>query len=109
MRIAAYALRLVPKHAHFRSSDKSVTDPSELELLEAKRLQLSQIDSFPAEIKLLDKDKSVNKSNRKVVCSPFIVPNGFLRSIGRIRRLVETSFEAKHPVILDARPIWLNL
>ena len=89
---------LIPRHAHFRLSDRSVTKTSELEIDEAKLLQLSQIDSFPAEIKLLDSDKSLRTSSRIAVYFPFIGPNGLLRSTGRIRPLVETSFEAEHEI-----------
>ena len=44
-----------------------------------------------------------------MVYSPFIGPNGFSRSSGRIRRLNETSFEAKHPVLLDGRHYLVKL
>ena len=68
-----------------------------------KTPQRSQIDSFTTEIKLLDSEKTVSKSSRIAVYTPFIGPNGLLRSTGRIRRLVGTSFEVKQPVILDDR------
>ena len=62
LRIAAYVLRFIPRNAHLRSSVRSVADPSELNLAEAKLLQPFQIVSFPAEIKLLDSDKPVKNS-----------------------------------------------
>ena len=34
--------------------------------------------------------------------SPFIGPNGLIRSTGRIQRLSATAFEARHPIILDS-------
>ena len=57
LRIAAYVLRFNPRNAHLSSSDRSLTSPSELNLAEAKPLQLSHIVSFPAKIKLLDSEK----------------------------------------------------
>ena len=63
LRIAAYVLRFIPRNAPLRLSDRIVTESSELKLAEAKLLQLSQIVSFPAEIKLLDSDKPVKNSS----------------------------------------------
>ena len=35
--------------------------------------------------------------------SPFIGPNGLIRSTGRIQRLSATAFETRHSIILDSR------
>ena len=59
LRIVAYVLRFISRNAPLRLSERSVTEPSELKLAETKLFQLSQIVSFPAEIKLLDSDKPV--------------------------------------------------
>ena len=78
-------LRLSPKHKHFRSPDKAIIDPAELVIAEEKRLQLSQLESFPAESKRLAAGKYVKTSSRISSYSHFIGPNGFIRSTGRIR------------------------
>ena len=66
-------------------------------------LQLSQLESLPAESKQLLAGKYVKKSIRISSYSPFIGPNGLFRSTGRIQRLSATAFETRHPIILDSR------
>ena len=102
-RLVAYMLRLSPKHKHFRSPDKAITDPAELVNAEEKLLQLSQLESFTAEIKQLAAGKYVKTSSRISLYSPFIGPNGLIRSTGRIQRLSATAFETHHSIILDSR------
>ena len=102
-RLFAYMLRLSPKHRHFRSPDKAIIDPAELVISEEKLLQLSQLESFPAESKQLAAGKYVKTSSRISSYSPFIGPNGLIRSTGRIQRLSATAFETRHPIILDSR------
>ena len=46
-------MRPSPKHRHFRSPDKAIIDPAELVISEEKLLQLSQLESIPAESKQL--------------------------------------------------------
>ncbi|XP_063711138.1 uncharacterized protein LOC134839491 [Symsagittifera roscoffensis] len=48
-RLVAGVLRLSPKHKHFRSPGKAIIDSAELVIAEEKLLQLSQLESFPAE------------------------------------------------------------
>ena len=110
-RLVAYMLRLSPEHRHFRSPDKTIIDPPELVNAEEKLLQLSQLESFPAESKQLAAGKYVKISSRISSCSPFIGPNGLIRSTGRIQRLSATAFETRHPIIFDSRhrPIRLFL
>ena len=95
-------LRLSPKHRHFRSPDKAIIDPAELVIAEEKLLQLSQLESFPAENKQLAAGKYVKKSSRISSYSPFIGPNGLIRSTGRIQRLSATALETRHPIISSA-------
>ena len=102
-RLVAYMLRLSPKHRHFGSPDKSIIDPAELVIAEEKLLQLSQLESFPAESKQLAAGKYVITSSRISSYSPFNGPNGLIRSTGRIQRLSATAFETRHPIILDSR------
>ena len=102
-------LRLSPKHRHFRSPDKAIIDPAELVILGEKRLQLSQLQSFPAESKQLTAGKYVKTSSRISSYSPFIGPNGLIRPTGRIQRLSATAFETRHPIILDSRHCLIRL
>ena len=96
-------MRLSPKHRHFRSPDKAIIDPAELVLAVEKLLQLSQLESFPAESKQLTAGKYVKTSNRLSSYSPFIGPNGLIRSTGHIQRLSATAFETRHSIISDSR------
>ena len=102
-RLVAYMLRLSPKHRHFRSPDKAIIDPAEPVIAEENFLQLSQLESFPAESKQLAAAKYVKKSSRISLYSPFIGRNGLIRSTGGFQRLSATAFETRHPIVLDSR------
>ena len=109
LRIAAYVLRLLPKHAGYRNPDGSITDPTELDEAERHLQYLVQGESFEAERKDLLDNKFVKRSSRIAPHSPFISPNGLIRSTGRIKRLTEVGFNLKYPIILDARHPFLKL
>ena len=70
--------RLSPKHRHFRSPDKAIIDPAELVIAVEKPLQLSQLESFPAESKQLAAGKNVKTSSRISSFSPFIGRKRFI-------------------------------
>ena len=109
LRITAYALRLLPSHECYRNADGSIINPTELD--EAKRhLQyLVQGESFSAERKDLLQNKSVKRSSRIAAFSPFTGSTRLIRSVGRIKRLVEVHFYVKHPIVLDARHAFVKL
>ena len=109
LRIAAYVLRLLPKHAGYRNPDGSITDPTELDEAERHLQYLVQGESFEAERKDLLDNKFVKRSSRIAPHSPFISPNGLIRSLGRIKRSIEVGFNVKHPIILDARHPFVKL
>ena len=109
LRIAAYVLRLLPKHAGYRNPDGSITDPTELDEAERHLHYLVQGESFEAERKDLLDNKFVKRSSRIAPRSPFISPNGLIRSSGRIKRLIEVGLNVKYPIILDARYPFLKL
>ena len=90
LRIAAYVLRLLPKHAGYRNPDGSITDPTELHLQ-----YLVQGESFETERKDLLDNKSAILSSRIAPHSPFLSPNGLIRSSGRIKRLMEVGLIVK--------------
>ena len=73
-----------------------------LDIAEQKLIYMSQGESFPSEQKLLRSGKVITGNSRIVKYSPFIGPDGILRSTGRISRLVNSDFNCKHPIILDA-------
>ena len=102
-RTVAFLLRWLPSHKHFRSSILEITDPSEMDIAEQKLIHLSQGETFPSELKLLRAGKVITRNSRIVKYSPFIGPAGNLRSTRRISRLVNSDFDSKHPIILDAR------
>ena len=101
VRIAAYILRLLPRHRHFRSRDLKITDSVELSLAEEKVLLLSQRESFRDELKCLSKENSIANTSRIRSFSPFFGPGGLLKSTGRTKRLDWIEFDTKHPIILD--------
>ena len=100
--IAAYVLRLLPKHAGYRNLDGSITDPTELDEAERHLQYLVQGESFATERKNLLDNKSVKRSSRIAPHSSFICPNWLIRSSGRIKRLIEVGFNVKYTIILDA-------
>ena len=103
LRIAAYVLRLLPKHAGYRNLDGSITDPTELDEAERHLQYLVQGESFETKIKDLLDNKSVNRNSRIAPQSPFLSPNGLIRSSGRIKWLMKVGFNVKYPITLDAR------
>ncbi|XP_075250920.1 uncharacterized protein LOC142343117 [Convolutriloba macropyga] len=103
VRITAYFLRILPKHAHFRSSDASILRPDELQVAEAKLQFLVQSESFPLEKKQLLDEKHLIRKSPISPYTPFIGPNALIRSSGRIKLLVEADYDIKHPIILDSR------
>ena len=58
---------------------------------------------FPVELITLTTGKPIKNSSKISTYSPFIYPAGIIRSTGRIVRLMNTEFDTKHPIILDAR------
>ena len=65
--------------------------------------------SFEAERKDLLDNKFVKRSSRSAPHSPFICPNGLIRSSGHIKRLIEIGFNVNYPIILDARHPFVKL
>ena len=53
--------------------------------------------SFPVELKTLIAGKPIKNTSKIATYSPFIGPAGIIHSTGRILRLVNTEFDAKHP------------
>ena len=96
-------LRLGSKHRHDRTKVKEITNPIELETAKQRFLLISQKESFEAEYLLLSCDKTVKKSSRIAQYAPFMGLAFLIRSTGQIRRLVETEYDTKHPIILDGR------
>ena len=103
LRVTAYILRLLPKNEAYRTSSGSITDPDELQNAETKLLYLVQQESFPTENRSLLKKSQLNSTSKILQFSPFIGPQGLLRATGRTKQLEATTFEAKHPVLLDGR------
>ena len=79
VRITAYLLRILPKHASYRTPDRNICNPDELRVAEAKLQFLIQLESFPVEQKLLFDGKQINKKSRIAPFSPFIGPNALIR------------------------------
>ena len=102
-RVVAFMLRLSPKHRHYRTKVKEITNPVELETAKQRLLLIFQKESFEAEYLLLSCDKIVKKSSGISQYVPFMGPAFLIRSTGRIGLLIENEYDAKHPIILDGR------
>ena len=106
LRVAAYILRLLPKNEAYRSITGAITDPSELENAQMKLVYTTQSESFPTEERNLIKNSPLSSSSKILQFSPFIGPQGLLRATGRTKKLNVSSFDAKHPILLDShRPV----
>ena len=108
-REVALMLRMQPSHKHFCGKDLRITDPTELDIAESKLVHLAQMESFPIELETLTAGKPIKNSSKIAIYSPFIGPAGIIRSTGRIVRLVNTEFDTKHPILLDARHTLVGL
>ena len=103
LRIMAYVMRVHPKHKPFRTMDKSLQDPFEMDIAQQKVQYLAQGESFPGIRKQLLENKCISRSSPLLQYSPFVGSAGLIRSTGRIQRLEEVAFDMKHPILLDAR------
>ena len=90
-------------HKHFRGEDLQITDPTELDIAEIKLIHHAQIESFPVVWKTLTTGKPLNNSSKIATYSPFKRSGWIVCSTGRIVRLVNTKFDTKHPILLDAQ------
>ena len=88
-------LRLLPSQAQFRGT--SIEINLGLDIAEKKLIHLTQVNSFPVEMKLLTAGKAIKSNSDIGTCSPF------LDSDGRIKRLFDTKCGTSHPFLLDTR------
>ncbi len=95
--------RLLRSSDIFRTPDRNVADPYLLSRAEERIHFLVQSQCFSEERKCLLKESSISKSSRIVAYCPFMGPNGLLRSLGRLRNLVEADYIMKHPAVRDAK------
>ena len=77
------------------------TDPADLAIAKIKLLILAQFELFPVKLNLQSGITTEKRSNRIAGYSPFVGPGANIRSTGRLHILAETTFETKHPIILD--------
>ena len=82
-------LRMLPSHKCFRGKDLRITNPTEIQIAENKLIHLAQMESIPVVL--------------------ITLTAGIIRSTGRIVRLVNTEFDTKHPILLDARHTLIRL
>ncbi|XP_075258504.1 uncharacterized protein LOC142350541 [Convolutriloba macropyga] len=103
LRIVAYVLRILPRHATYRSVDGNIVEPEEVTAAEKKLQLLTQAESFPIELMQRRSSKKISKRIPIAAYSPFVGPGGLLRSSGRIKRFTDLEFSLKLPIILDGR------
>ena len=101
LRIVTYVLRILPRHATYRSVDGSIVEHEEITAAEKKLQLLTQAESFPIELMQLRSSKKISKRSPIAAYSPFVGPGGLLRSSDRIKRFTELEFSLKHLIILD--------
>ena len=101
--IKKFTLRMLPSQKHFRDKDLRINDPIELDIAENKTIHLAQMKSFTVELKRLTTGKPIKNTSIMATYSLFVDPAGIIRSISRIVCLVNTEFDTKHPILLDAR------
>ena len=103
LRIVAYVLRILPRHATYRSVDGNIVEPGEITAAEKKLQLLTQAESFLIELMQLRSSKKISKRSPIAAYSPFVGPAGLIRSSGRIKPFSDLEFSLKHPIILDGR------
>ena len=67
-----------------------------------KLFYTTQSKSFPTEKRNLLKNSPFSSSSKILQFFPFIGPQGLLRATGRTKKLDVSSFDAKHPVLVDS-------
>ena len=102
LRVVAYMLRLQPKNEVYRTDTGSITDPIELENAQQRLFHVIQNESFSSEKRNLLRNSPLSSSSKILQFSPFIGPQGLLRATGRTKQLQTSSFDAKHPILLDS-------
>ena len=98
LRIMAYLMRVHHRHKKFRTNDRSLQDPLELDIAEEKVQYLAQSESFPGIRKQLLQGKCCSRSSSLLPYSPFVGQGG-----------LGVAFDMKHPILLDARHPVVNL
>ena len=96
-------LRMQPSHKLFRGKDLRITDPTELDIAESKRIHLAQMESFPFELKTLNAGKTIKNSSEIATYSPFFLVPLVSFVPPTDRGLVDFEFNTKHPILIDAR------
>ena len=89
---------MLPSHYHLRGKDLRITNPTEIDFAE-NNLVHGILPRWP---KTLTADNPIKNRSKIAKYSQFFGPTGIIRSIGRIVRLVNTQFDTKHPIILEA-------
>ena len=102
-------LRMLASHKHFCGNDLRISNLTELIFAESKLLHLARMESFLVELKTLTAGKTIKNRIKIATYSPFIGPAGIIFSTGRIVRLVDTKFDTKHQILLDARHTLVRL
>ena len=103
LRIMAYVMRVHPKHKRFRTMNKSLQDPFEMDIAHQIVQYLAQDESFSGIRKQLFENKCISRSSPLLQYSPFVGSAGLIWSTGRIQRLEGVAFDMKHPILFDAR------
>ena len=107
-RITAHILWLLPSFECCRNIDGSIIDPTEFDGDEHHLQYLVLGTSSTFEIKELLRNKSVKRSSRITPFFPFVGPNALIRLSGRIIRLIHVDYDVKHPIVLDARHMFVK-
>lgn len=102
-RVTAYCLRFI--YNSKVTKEKRLPGILKLEEIETalrKLVRLSQLESFPEEIQLLQKNGQLNSNKRLQALTPFLDLNNLVRVGGRLQNS-ELDYDAKHPMLLNGK------
>lgn len=83
--------------------DVAVSSVAELRSGETIAVKIVQINSFPREIHILNREKLLPPHHHLSGLSPFIDDLGLIRVGGRLRNSADLTFSEKHPLLLPAK------
>ena len=108
VRITAFVYRAVRvfrnfvKNSHFHTSLPPFLTATEFTNAKTKLLQFSQTQSFLPETSVVTSEQPLPSNRRIKTLTPYICPNGFLRTHGRLEKS-QLDHDTKRPIILDGK------
>ena len=108
VRTTAYVLRFIASTRNLGPKNYGFLLVAEVQDAFIRIIKLVQELFFEHEIKVLGKNKELERNNRLSTLTPFVDAKGVLRVGGRIEA-ANLSFDAKHPILLPADHVFTTL